>query len=92
MNQNQNPRIPKQLIWRQVDDNTVVVSPQTGKMRVLNGVGSVIWQLIADEKPVNFIVEQLTTTYNITSEQAQIDLDAFLTDLGQRNLLEFSES
>jgi hypothetical protein len=86
-----NPRIPSHLIWRQVDDNTVVVSPRSGKMRVLNGVGSVIWQLIADEKPVNFIVEHLTTVYNISHEQAQTDVDSFLIDLRERNLLEFNE-
>lgn len=81
------PQIKRGLIWRQVDENTVIVTPQSGKMRVLNGVGSTIWQLLADDQPPEVIVVHLVAHYAVSAEQAQADLDRFLADLTERNLL-----
>ena len=81
------PTINPDLIWRQVDENTVVVTPQDGQMRVLNGVGSTIWQLLADNQPKEAIIAHLVAHYTVTAEQASTDLDKFLTELEDRNLL-----
>jgi hypothetical protein len=81
------PQIKSGLIWRQVDENTVVVTPHSGKMRVLNGVGSTIWQLLADDQPLEAIVEHLAAHYEVSATQARTDLDQFLADLTERNLL-----
>lgn len=83
----QNPQIKDGLIWRQVDDNTVIVTPQNGEMRVLNGVGSTIWQLLAEGQTPQTIVEHLVAHYDVSAVQANNDLDQFLTDLTKRNLL-----
>ena len=37
------PRPDPNIIWRIVDDGAVLVSPQIGKVRVLNEVGTAIW-------------------------------------------------
>lgn len=81
------PHLESGLIWRQVDENTVVVTPQSGQMRVLNGVGSTIWQLLADKQPREAIIEHLAAHYSVSAEQAGIDLDKFLNELEERNLL-----
>ncbi len=77
------------LIWREVDENTVVVSPQSGDMRVLNGVGSVIWRLLAEEQSLEAIAAHITAHYAVSPEQAGADLRAFITDLDARHLLEW---
>lgn len=84
---NKIPHIKSDLIWRQVDENTVIVTPQSGQMRVLNGVGSTIWQLLADNQPRETIIEHLVTHYAVSAKQAGADLDKFLADLEERNLL-----
>ncbi|MCP4423759.1 MAG: PqqD family protein [Chloroflexi bacterium] len=89
MTRKQTPRIVPGLIWRKVDDNSVVVSPQSGKIRALNGVGSTIWQLVAEENSVDAIVEQLTVQYAVSPEQAAGDLQTFLADLDTRGLIEW---
>ena len=89
MKSNLIPQIVPNLIWRQVEENTVVVSPQSGEMRVLNGVGSEIWQFLADNKTPDFIINHLVSRYEISPEQAQDDLQNFLTDLETRQLLEW---
>lgn len=85
----QTPRIAANLIWRQVDENTVIVSPQNGEMQVLNGVGSTIWQLLDEQKSPDFIVTYLTDYYNVSHEQAYSDLQNFLADLEERCLVEW---
>ncbi len=85
------PQIVSNLIWRQVDENTVVVSPQSGEMRVLNGVGSTIWQLLAEKKNPDDIIAHLVAHYAVSPEQARQDLQAFLTDLDERHLLAWTE-
>ena len=85
------PHIGSNLIWRQVDENTVVVSPQSGEMRVLNGAGSTIWQLLAEKKGLDDIVTHLVAHYAVTPEQARQDLQAFLADLDERHLLEWEK-
>lgn len=82
-----NLTIKPNLIWRQVDENTVVVTPQSGQMRVLNGVGSTIWQLLADNQSKEAIIAHLVAHYTVTVEQASIDLDKFLAELEERGLL-----
>ena len=84
-----NPRIKSNLIWRQVDENTVVVSPQSGQMRVLNGVGSTIWQLLAQNQSPEAIAAHIVNHYDVSAEQAQTDLQTFLADLDKRQLLDW---
>ncbi|MCB9422914.1 MAG: PqqD family protein [Ardenticatenaceae bacterium] len=81
------PHLQSNLIWRQVDENTVVVTPQSGQMRVLNGVGSVIWQLLTESQSHEAIIDHIVNRYGISPEQAGTDLDKFLAELEERNLL-----
>jgi hypothetical protein len=81
------PHLKSDLIWRQVDENTVVVTPQSGKMRVLNGVGSTIWQLLVEGQSPEAITAHLVDHYEVSAEQASTDLDKFLAELEERNLL-----
>jgi hypothetical protein len=87
MNANQMPQIAPDLIWRFLDDNAVVVSPRLGEVRVLNGVGTIIWQLIAAHNSTEEIERYLVTHYDVSPEQASNDLQIFLTNLTERGLL-----
>ena len=81
------PHLKSDLIWRQVDENTVVVTPHSGQMRVLNGVGSTIWQLLVKNQTTEAIIAHLVAQYEVSAEQAGADLDKFLAELEERNLL-----
>ena len=87
MNSEQTPRIAPDLIWRLLDDDAVVVSPRVGKVRVLNGVATVIWKLLAEKKSVDEIETHLVAHYSVSLEQARQDLESFLSDLGERELV-----
>ena len=75
------------LIWRVLDDGLVIVSPQIGKVRVLNEVATTIWQLISENHSIAFIENHLVDNYAISSEKAAADLQQFLTELTDKGLL-----
>lgn len=79
-----------ELIWREMDGNAVVVSPRDGKVRVLNEVGTFIWQLLAEEVPRAEIVVHLVETYEVSVLQAEQDLDKFINDLLARGILKYN--
>jgi hypothetical protein len=81
------PRIAPGLLWRLLDDDAVVVSPREGQVRVLNGVGTVVWRLLAEQKGIDDIADYLVTHYGITLEQARNDLEKFMNDLGEREMV-----
>lgn len=81
------PVIVENLIWRETDDGIVVVDPVSGKVRVLNGVGSLVWKLIDDQQSVEAIERQMAERYNLEPQQAAGDLNAFLEQLDARGLI-----
>jgi len=83
----QNPKIVPDLIWRVLDKETVVLSPSDGVYCVLNGLGTVIWQLLSEQHSLNAIEHYLVKNYEVSEEQAREDVARFLTDLAQRGLL-----
>lgn len=79
------------LIWREVDDGTVIVSPTAGKIRVLNQIGSTIWELVDGNRSVTAIEIELVETFaDVPRERIAQDLQAFLTDLTERGLVTWS--
>lgn len=75
------------LIWRLLDDNVVIVSPGVGKVRVLNGMATIIWQLMGENKNQAEIEAYLATHYEASIEQVREDLQDFLADLKDRGLI-----
>ena len=88
ISETQTMQVTQGIVWRKLDDNTVVVSPQTGQVRVLNGVGSTIWQLLVDENTPSEIQNHLVNHYNVAPDQAGKDVHNFLVDLHDKGLLE----
>ncbi len=81
------PRVAPDLIWRLLDDNAVVVSPGAGEVRVLNQMGTVIWQLLVEENNTGDIENFLVTNYEVSQQQAKSDLQLFFDDLTERGIL-----
>lgn len=81
------PKVAPDLVWRLLDDNAVVVSPRAGEVRVLNRVGTVIWQLLIEENNPDDIEEHLVKHFNVTRQHARSDLQIFFNDLTERGVL-----
>ena len=87
------PKIAPHLIWELMDGNLVIVHPSHGKVRVLNRLGTEVWQFMADATcSFEEVVEQISQQYNIAHPQAQEDLKSFFADLEGRGLIHWQHS
>ncbi|MBP6472915.1 MAG: PqqD family protein [Chloroflexi bacterium] len=84
--------VDRSVSWQILDGDAVIVSPKTGKIRVLNQVGTFIWQMLVQDHNAAEIQTALVSKYAISPERAAHDLQAFITDLSQRNLIFWESS
>ena len=84
--------VDRSVSWQILDGDAVIVSPKTGKIRVLNPVGTFIWQMLVLDHNAAEIQDALVSNYAITPERAARDLQAFISDLSQRNLIFWESS
>lgn len=72
--------------------DAVVISPAENMVRMLNPVGSRIWQLADGNNTVEDIALTLTQEFDIDLPHARQSTADFVEDLRSRNLLDWSES
>lgn len=84
---NVEPQIAPGLVWRLLDDSAVVVSPRSGEVRVLNAVGTAIWQLMVEKRTLREIEAHLVAHYEVSQDRANEDLHSFVEELVQRDIL-----
>lgn len=86
------PVTPAGIICRLTDDGAVLVSPEAGDLRVLNQVGAALWQLLDGSRDVAALQAELVRRYGIPAAQASADLEAFLRELEERELVTWREA
>lgn len=72
---------------RAFDHELAVILPTASAVRVLNEVGSRIWAL-ADGRTLSEILEILLNEFEVERIQLRTDVEAFLTGLHDRGLLD----
>ena len=77
----------KDLIWRETDDGVVVVDPNEGKVRVLNGVASDIWKQANSTSSIASITDHIVAEYDVEPSRAEGDVTSFLKEMSDSGLL-----
>jgi hypothetical protein len=85
-------RASDKCVTRKIAGETLVVPIAGGvadleAIYTLNEVGSRIWALLASAVPVRHVVDTLVAEYDVSREQAEADLTAFLDALRSARLL-----
>ena len=75
--------------YQMIDQQAVLVMPDEGKVKVLNQVGAFIWDKIDGILSLSDLIEIVSATFEIRPEQAAIDLNEFLQELKQKNMVQF---
>jgi len=75
--------------YQMIDQQAVLVMPVEGKVKVLNQVGAFIWDKIDGILSLSDLIELISATFEIQTEQAAIDLNEFLQELKQKNMIQF---
>jgi len=75
------------LAWREIDNETVIISPGESVMHELNDTGSLIWRSIDGHRTAEELAALLVEEYDVTMEVALADTLALLAELSSRKLL-----
>ena len=79
--------ISKDLTWRDLDGELVVLNSKNGDYHTFNPVGRSIWLSLAEHKTMDDIQTLVTNEFDIDSQRALDDIQNFIQDLTQRGLL-----
>jgi hypothetical protein len=71
-----------------VGEEAVLLDLASSRYFGLDGVGTRIWQLLAEHRRLSAVADLLLAEYDATSEQIDGDLAAFVGELAGRGLLE----
>jgi hypothetical protein len=75
------------LAWREIDNETVIISPNDSVMHELNDTGSFLWKNIDGKRSAAELAELLVHNYEVTPDIALSDTQALLEEMASRKLL-----
>jgi hypothetical protein len=75
------------LAWREIDDETVIISPTESVMHELNETGSFLWKNIDGQRSAAELAAMLAAEYEVTPGAALADTEALLQQLASSKLL-----
>lgn len=75
------------LAWREIDGETIIISPGESVMHELNDSGSFLWRNIDGRRTAEDLAVLLTAHYEVSRETALTDTFSLLEELCARKLL-----
>jgi hypothetical protein len=75
------------LAWREIDDETVIISPTENVMHELNDTGSFLWKNVDGRRTAEELAALLAAEYEVTPGAALADTEALLQQLISSKLL-----
>jgi hypothetical protein len=75
------------LAWREIDEATVIISPNDSVMHELNDTGSFLWKNIDGHRTAADLAALLGEIYEVTPDVALTDTQSLLEELSSRKLL-----
>jgi hypothetical protein len=76
------------VVWREVEDELVVLELATTTYLTLNGSARQLWLGLADGASVDVLAKLLVDQYGIPLEQATADAESFVAEMTDRGLVE----
>ena len=77
----------KKTASRVIAGEAIVLTPADSKIRNLNETGSRIWEMLAEKPTVGEIVERIQQEFDVSREQADADVRAFVEDLAAKGMV-----
>jgi hypothetical protein len=75
------------LAWREIDDETVIISPNDSVMHELNDTGSFLWKNIDGKKSAAELAQLLAENYEVAPDIALSDTQSLLEEMCSRKLV-----
>jgi hypothetical protein len=71
----------------QLGSELVLMDTKTGEYMGVNAVGTLIWNLLAEPRPVTELVAALTQQFEVSEAQCKAEVEQFIADLDKRKLI-----
>lgn len=86
-------KIREGFMLRQIADNYIIVpvgkaSYEFNGMIKLNETGAFIWKCLSENISIDNLIEKMTDEYNVNVEVAKQDINSFINQLKEANLIE----
>lgn len=81
----------KELLSSRMDNEIVMMHPESGKYFALNPVASRIWELLEEPNSINDLVEKLLREFDVTQEVCKTEVTVFVGEIIEKKLIDKSE-
>lgn len=81
------PRRNPDAASRSYDGEAFIVIPQSHEYKILNSVGSRVWELIDGARTLDEIARTIADEYDVSFETARDDVHSFIRDLESNGML-----
>jgi hypothetical protein len=86
ISQNARLRHAPDSAWRMIDGQAVIINSTSQRMRVLNDVGSRVWELV-DGRTLAEVVQTIQNEFDAEPAQIDLEVEEFVHDLVERGML-----
>lgn len=73
--------------WRRIDEEAVVVNQDSGEVLVLNELGSRVLQLVEERRSVGGMIDLLLQEYDVGRDRLEEDVLRYLGDLERTGII-----
>jgi len=77
----------RDLPFQRMDDEAIVINPQTREVHLLNGTAARIWELLETPLSVAELCGELGKEFEAEPAALRREVEAFVADLGGKGLL-----
>jgi hypothetical protein len=81
-------RIRPDVVFRQLDDEAVLLDLKSGTYFGLNTVGTRVWQLLGEQATLSNVLDTLAGEYDVARDELERDLLSLSQELCARGLTE----
>lgn len=75
------------VVLAELDGKVVMMSIENGQYYGLDEVGSIIWEMMSEPVQVKNVIDRLMQEYEVTREECEKDVMAFLEKLYEKKLI-----
>ena len=84
-------RINRDILWKLIDGETVIVKPDKDRYSYLNSTGTLIWKMIDEGMPVSGIIDYFVQNYGESEEILHADIEEIIRRLLAEEFIERDE-
>ena len=80
-------KIDKNIIWRKIAKKTVILNNKNSNRYILNGIGMILWDYIADYKSLHEAIDAISKEYSVSKNRICHDVDLFIQNLEKEGII-----